>query len=145
MVVFEMTFSLSDQDYSLLKATMSRQQAIKEVCAPGQPFELKPTQIRGKTCRVFVNAPLTLHDLFAENRSDLDFLVYGDERHSYSDVYGRASELAAALTNDYGVSHGDRVVIAMRNYPEWIAAYVATGDWQLACSTRAMARSASVV
>jgi long-chain acyl-CoA synthetase len=99
---------------------MSRQQAIKEVCAPGQPFELKPTQIRGKTCRVFVNAPLTLHDLFAENRSDLDFLVYGDERHSYSDVYGRASELAAALTNDYGVSHGDRVVIAMRNYPEWI-------------------------
>lgn len=120
MVVFEMTFSLSDQDYSLLKATMSRQQAIKEVCAPGQPFELKSTHIRGRNCRVFVNAPPTLHDLYADNLSDLDFLVYENERLSFNEVYRRAAALATAMIEDYGIQHGDRVAIAMRNYPEWV-------------------------
>lgn len=99
---------------------MSRQQAIKEVCAPGQPFELKSTQIRGMPCRVFVNAPATMHDLYADNLSDLDFLIYGDERLSYAEVYRRAGIVAQAMISDYDVSKGDRVVIAMRNYPEWI-------------------------
>ena len=99
---------------------MSRRQAIKQVCAPGQPFELKTTQISGKSCRVFVNAPLTLHDLIFENRSGLDFLIYEEERLSYETVYRHASALAAALSSDYGVGKGDRVFIAMRNYPEWV-------------------------
>ena len=104
----------------MLKATMPRRQAIKEVCAPGQPFELKSTQIRGKSCRVFVNAPATMHDLYAENLSDLDFLIYNDERLSYAEVYRRASAVAQAMISDYDVAKGDRIVIAMRNYPEWI-------------------------
>ena len=99
---------------------MSRRQAVKQVCAPGQPFELKSTHIRGKPCRVFVNAPLTMHDLIFENQSDLDFLIYKEERLSYETVYHRASALAAALILDYGVGKGDRVFIAMRNYPEWV-------------------------
>ena len=107
------------------EATMTRQQAIKEVCAPGQPFELKTTQIRGKTCRVFVNAPQTLHNLIAENRSDLDFLIYEDERLSFEEVYRRASALGAAMVKDYGIKHGDRVAIGMRNYPEWVIAFFA--------------------
>jgi long-chain acyl-CoA synthetase len=114
---------LRDQD--LPEATMTRQQAINEVCAPGQPFELKTTQIRGQSCRVFVNAPPTLHDLIVENRSDLDFLIYEDERLSYNEVYRRASALAAAMVEDYGIQHGDRVAIAMRNYPEWVIALFA--------------------
>jgi len=99
---------------------MSRRQAVEQVCAPGQPFELKSTHIRGKPCRVFVNAPLTMHDLIFENQSDLDFLIYKEERLSYETVYHRASALAAALILDYGVGKGDRVFIAMRNYPEWV-------------------------
>ena len=104
---------------------MTRQQAIEEVCAPGRPFELKTTQIRGKSCRVFVNAPLTLHDLYAENRSDADFLIYEDERLSYDEVYRGACALASAMVEDYGIQHGDRVAIAMRNYPEWVIAFFA--------------------
>ena len=104
----------------MIKPIMSRRQAIKQVCAPGQPFEMKSTHIRGKPCRVFVNAPLTMHDLIFENQSDLDFLIYKEERLSYETVYHRASALAAALILDYGVGKGDRVFIAMRNYPEWV-------------------------
>lgn len=109
----------------MLKTTMSRQQAIKELCAPGQPFELKSTQIRGKTCRVFVNAPPTLRELYADNLSELDFLVYGDERLSFNEVYNRASALAVAMIEDFGIAAGDRVVIAMRNYPEWVISWYA--------------------
>jgi long-chain acyl-CoA synthetase len=80
---------------------MTRQQAIKEVCAP------------------------TLHDLLAENRSDLDFLIYEEERLSFDQVYRQASALARAMIEDYGIRHGDRVAIAMRNYPEWVIAFFA--------------------
>jgi long-chain acyl-CoA synthetase len=104
---------------------MTRQQAIKEVCGPGQPYELKTTQIRGQDCRIFVNAPPTLHDLLAENRSDLDFLIYEEERLSFDQVYRQASALARAMIEDYGIRHGDRVAIAMRNYPEWVIAFFA--------------------
>ena len=104
----------------MIKPIMSRRQAIKQVCAPGQPFELKSTHIRGKPCRLFVNAPLTMHDLIFENQSDLDFLIYKKERLSYKTVYHHASALATALILDYGVGRGDRVFIAMRNYPEWV-------------------------
>ncbi|MEL7185726.1 MAG: class I adenylate-forming enzyme family protein [Pseudomonadota bacterium] len=105
---------------------MTREQALNEVCGPGQPYELKTTQIRGKTCRVFVNAPLTLHDLYLQTRSDLDFLIYEGERLSYNDVYRKAAALAAAMIDDYGIRPGDRVAIAMRNYPEWVITFFAT-------------------
>lgn len=106
-------------------ATMSYQQAIDEVCGPGQPYELKPTQIRGRSCRVFVNAPLTLHDLYNETRGDCDFLILDDERLSYAEVYRRASVIATAMIERYGIQRGDRVAIAMRNYPEWIISFFA--------------------
>ena len=61
-----------------------------------------------------------MHDLIFENQSDLDFLIYEEERLSYETVYQHASALAAALILDYGVGKGDRVFIAMRNYPEWV-------------------------
>ena len=107
------------------EATTTRQQAIDELCAPGQPYELKATQIRGKSCRVFVNAPLTLRELYADNPSDLDFTVYDDERFSFEQVYRSSCALAAAMVDDYDIQKGDRVAIAMRNYPEWIVTFFA--------------------
>ncbi|MGI9233620.1 MAG: class I adenylate-forming enzyme family protein [Woeseiaceae bacterium] len=107
------------------EATMTRQQAINQVCAAGQPYELKTTQIRGKSCRVFVNAPLTLHDIYSDSRSDLDFLIYEKERLSFDEVYRQASALAFAMVEDYGIQQGDRVAIALRNYPEWVIAFFA--------------------
>ena len=50
-----------------------------------------------------------MHDLIFENQSDLDFLIYEEERLSYETVYHHASALAAALILDYGVGKGDRV------------------------------------
>jgi len=104
---------------------LSRADALKQLTAPGQPFAMQVLDIGGNPCRVYVNAPNSLRELFAENRSDETFFVYEDERYSFEDMYQRASTIAATLVNDYGIGRGDRVAIAMRNYPEWIMAFTA--------------------
>jgi long-chain acyl-CoA synthetase len=104
---------------------LSRADALKQLTAPGQPFAMQVVDVGGNPCRVYVNAPNSLRELFAENRSDETFFVYEDERYSFEDMYQRAATIAATLVNDYGVGRGDRIAIAMRNYPEWIMAFTA--------------------
>ncbi len=41
--------------------------------------------------------------------------------------------LAARLVDTYGVEPGDRVAIAMRNYPEWVLGYWAVVSIGAAC------------
>ena len=57
---------------------------------------------------------------------DAEYLVCENERSTYAQVADRVAGLAAALVERYGVARGDRVAIAMRNYPEWVVAYFAT-------------------
>ncbi|MBD3646000.1 MAG: acyl--CoA ligase, partial [Pseudomonadales bacterium] len=104
---------------------MTRSEAIKELTAPGQPYELQEMTIRGNPCRVFVNAPPTLRELVSENRSTETFYVYEDERDSFEDMYQRAARVASVLADEYGIRKGDRVAISMRNYPEWVTAFTA--------------------
>ncbi|WP_281258679.1 AMP-binding protein [Brevibacterium ihuae] len=56
---------------------------------------------------------------------DADMLVYGDERLSYAEHFRRVAGLARGLVDTYGIAPGDRVAIAMRNYPEWSIAFFA--------------------
>lgn len=53
---------------------------------------------------------------------DKDYLVYEDERYTYSEVHAQVRKLAAHLVAN-GVHPGSRVAIAMRNYSEWVVAY----------------------
>lgn len=105
---------------------MSFADACAAVTAPGQTFALTEAEVRGRTYKVFENAPPTLAAMFndAAARGDQDFLVYEDERWSFADVAKSGHALAAALIADYGITKGDRVIIAMRNYPEWITSMV---------------------
>ncbi len=104
---------------------VSRVDALRELTAPGQPYELETVELYGQNCRAFLNAPPTLRDLFADNRSDLPFIVFEDERYSYEEVWQLACRYAAILVDDFGVRKGDCVAISMRNYPEWIIAFTA--------------------
>ncbi len=104
---------------------MDRQAALAELTAPGAPYELVPVELYGRTCRAFRHAPPTLRDLFEQTRSDLPFMVYDDERLSFEDAWGQACGIATLLVEQYGVGHGDRVAISMRNYPEWITGFTA--------------------
>ncbi len=105
------------------KTTITRQEAVAVLTAPGQPYELVEKDVHGYPCRVFRNAPETLKDLFDSTRSDVEFFVYDDERYTFEDMYRRACQVANMLVLDYGITRGDRVAISLRNYPEWVIAF----------------------
>ncbi|MGF1454047.1 MAG: class I adenylate-forming enzyme family protein [Alphaproteobacteria bacterium] len=105
--------------------TMTRIEALKLLTAPGEPYELMEVDLYGHPCRAFRNAPPTLRDLFESTRSDLDFIVFEDERLTFEGTWAQAARLAHHLYHDLGLRHGDRVAISMRNYPEWIISFMA--------------------
>ena len=98
-----------------------------ELVAAQAPFELHKISIGNTSVQAFKNAPPNLIELVQAGRAHGDqlFMVYEDERLSFTDFYQQVDALAAALQNDYGVASGDRVAIAMRNAPEWAIALVA--------------------
>ena len=106
-------------------AVMTRLEAINRLTAQGQEYELELVNLYGRQCRAFKNGPATLKDLFADNLSEDTFVVYEEERYSYTEAYLRACQMASILVDHYGIKKGDRVAISMRNYPEWIMAFTA--------------------
>jgi long-chain acyl-CoA synthetase len=103
----------------------TRAEALARLTAPGEPYELETRTIDGEPFRVFVNAPRSLRQLFEDTRSDATFIVYGDERLTFTQAHDQAGAIARLLVDRYGVGKGDRVAISMRNYPEWITAFTA--------------------
>ena len=97
---------------------VTRNEALALLTAPGQPMEIIEVEAIGRRVRVFRNAPKNLGEIYAQTASDLPFLVYEGEALTFKETYARASAIAHALVNTYGVKKGDRVAIAMRNYPE---------------------------
>ncbi|MGF1948944.1 AMP-binding protein, partial [Enterococcus gallinarum] len=53
-----------------------------------------------------------------------EFVVYDDERVTYA-AFAKATAVFAEHLASLGVEKGDRVVIAMRNIPEWPVAFFA--------------------
>jgi long-chain acyl-CoA synthetase len=105
--------------------TTTWQEAVEVLTASGGEFELTSEEVLGVQTRVFTRTPNSLRDLMAAAKlhGDAPYLVYEDERWSYADLTEQIDQLASALVLDFGVQPGDRVAIAMRNYPEWITAF----------------------
>ena len=104
---------------------MTRQQAIAAYTGPDQPYELVDETVKGRHLRVFKNAPPSLRALFESTASELPFLSYEDEHWTFAQALSSASRIGHVLVHDCQVRHGDRVAIAMRNYPEWVLAFTA--------------------
>ena len=98
---------------------------VGAITAPGGMLAVGEATVRGATYPVFANAPASMRDylafFFAANAAK-EFLVYRDERYTFAEVHAQAMKVAAVLQSR-GVAKGDRVAIAMRNYPDWITAY----------------------
>ncbi len=103
------------------------EQAAAAVTAPGQVFEITTAEVLGLNTKVWKNSPPNMRAVFAAARmhGDKPFVVYEGETLSFTETMARADALGHALVNTYGVKLGDRVAIGMRNYPEWIIAFVA--------------------
>lgn len=108
-------------------STRSHESIQTELTTPGAPFEMMEILRDGVPIRAWRNAPPSIRAMVETSRTfgDQDFLVYGDERLTYAEHFQKVAGLAQEFTRVYGIAKGDRVAIAMRNYPEWIIAFFA--------------------
>lgn len=99
-------------------------QAWSELTQPGAPFEIEEVEVRGAAIKTFRHAPPDVRALWLSTAqfADRDYLVYGDERLTYAESHARVASVVAWLDRQ-GVGPGDRVAIALRNYPEWMLIY----------------------
>jgi long-chain acyl-CoA synthetase len=105
----------------------TQEEAIALLTGPSSAYALSRTLIDGVEHTVFVHAPRNLGMLYAlsKRHDERVMLVYEDERFTFADVRRRATNLAHHLVRDFGIRKGDRIALAMRNYPEWCFSYVA--------------------
>ncbi|MEO3796227.1 AMP-binding protein [Nonomuraea sp. B10E15] len=105
--------------------SLSHAQAQDQLTGPGQLFEIE--EIGDTGIRTWKHAPGHFRALLRTSRlhGEKDFLVYEDEHMTFEEHFRRAATLAHRLVDDYGVRKGDRVAVAMRNYPEWVVSFSA--------------------
>lgn len=98
--------------------------AREELTGPGGAFEIIEADILGNRIRTYKNAPPSVREVWLSTLqfSDRPYLVYQDERLTYGEAHAIANSTANWLLAQ-GVKPGDRVAIAMRNYPEWMLIY----------------------
>lgn len=122
-------------DHYVMSA-LTPDEARARLTAPGQPFEMTEIEIRGTRIRTWKHAADDYRALLEKSRSHGDrvFIVYEDEKITFEEHYRLAATLARRLSEEYGVAKGDRVAIAMRNFPEWIISFSAI----LACGAIAV-------
>lgn len=96
-----------------------------ELTAPGAPFAWSVHDVRGLPMRVFDTAPPHMRLLWemSAQHGDRPYIVFEDETYTYAEVHAQVRSLAHYLRDEVEVVEGDRVAVAMRNYPEWVVSY----------------------
>ena len=99
-------------------------QAWGELTSEGSQFELETVNVGGVDLLSYKNQPASLRDFWLSSLrfGSADYLVYGNERLTYTQAHQQVSSVANWFISN-GVKTGDRIAIAMRNYPEWMLAY----------------------
>lgn len=99
--------------------------ACQQLTGSGSEFELTTLDIDGHSYPVFRHCPVNMVELMQAGRAygDAIAIVYEDEAWSFADFYRQADMVAARLLAS-GIRKGDRVAIAMRNYPEWLSIFL---------------------
>lgn len=102
----------------------NRDDAIALMKDGDSPFATTTTTIRGVEFEIFRYASNDLRDFFTFSNThfaEREFLIYADERITFGQVHRQSVALCKSL-KELGVQPGDRVGIAMRNYPEYCVA-----------------------
>ena len=105
---------------------------LREVTAKltgaGSPFEIETVEVGGIPLRAYKNAPADMRQVWlgTAGHGDAEYIVYEAERITYAEAHAQVAAVARTFVDRFGIQPGDRVAIAMRNYPEWILAYWAT-------------------
>ena len=92
--------------------------ARAELDSPGSPFHTVTEVVRGVPRNVFETSTPNMRAVWEATalQGDREYLVYEDERYTYAEIHAQVRALSHHLV-EHGVKPGDRVSIAMRNYP----------------------------
>ena len=101
--------------------------AREQLLQTGSPFELIEKKQDGRVYQAYNTAPLSVRDALAVGRQHGDnlFLQYQEEDWSFTRFFRQVDAIAFQLIHRYNITKGDRVAIAMRNFPEWMTVYTA--------------------
>lgn len=104
---------------------MTLSEAVVHVTTKDERFKVGSATIFGTDQRIFTNAPPNLRALLEASsaihaEAGGDYLVAGDDRWSFDAYCAEVRAVAKALETEFGIGHGDRVAIAMRNLPEFL-------------------------
>ena len=107
---------------------MDFNQAVQKVLDTDELFQTEDIEIRGTFYKAFNKVPADLKELLDYGKTVREweeFIVYEKEKISYSDFCDQVRRLSYFLQNEVGIKKGDKVAIAMRNYPEYLAILLA--------------------
>ncbi len=94
--------------------------AVEILTAEGAEFEMTEETVLGRRVRTYLRGPRTLREIVRSmtEHGDRVYYAYEGEYVTYSEAHDRVVRVAHWLLGT-GVEPGDRVALAMRNYPEW--------------------------
>jgi len=100
---------------------------VTGVLMPGGAFQMETADVRGVPMKVFKTVTPALGGMYHQylkRFADQEWLVYEGERYTFKESEKLMVAVASELVNSYGVKHGDRVGIAMRNLPEFMIGFL---------------------
>lgn len=112
-----------------------RAQLLSELTEPDGDFPIGPVTIRGIEMPAYLTTPDSLRAVLATGDAwgDRLAITYEDEHYTWAEYSNIVTRVATALVNRCGIRKGDRVAIAMRNYPEWIFTFAAAASIGAVC------------
>jgi long-chain acyl-CoA synthetase len=104
---------------------MTSAEATAQLVATNPMFAVGSADVLGVPTKIWQSCPPSLRSIVELSRGygDATFLVYEDERTTFAEHFADVAAIAATLAGELGVRPGDRVAIAMRNLPEWVASF----------------------
>ena len=104
---------------------MTMDQAVQHVTTTNPAFALGDVDIRGVQLRVFKNAPPHIRAMMQASREAqanglAEYIVHQDERWTFDQFCSESNRMSHVLQSEFGVTKGQPVGIAMRNFPEML-------------------------
>jgi long-chain acyl-CoA synthetase len=102
-----------------------------QLTGPGGMFEVVTEGVLGRSMQVYKDRMRSLREVAQAamlRGDDQTFLVYGDRSWGFASFVRESNGVGAALSERFGVGHGDRVAVLSQNNPEWCVTFWATVD-----------------
>ena len=103
------------------------QEATAQLTSAGAPWELITKNIGGIDYKLYKQAPSSMKELLDAGRQhgDAEFIKFEQESWSFNRFFRDVDAISYQLKHLLKVEKGQRIAIAMRNYPEWMSIYSA--------------------